>query len=116
MGWLKPKLLKIIPGGLYRDKDLTYDAVCPWRHDCPQHNRKVMLSADVYRLEPREVPLPSKLVLFEQVQPMVKLYKCLYCGMKHFIDVGGRRIPYEETAPVKNPALIGGRKGDGIWG
>jgi hypothetical protein len=114
MPWLKPAI-NILMGGLHRNKDFNTEATCPWKHDCPQHNYKVKIGVDTYRLEPREKPLPSKLVLLEQVQPMVRLYKCLYCGMRHFQDVSGRRIPVDEKAPLKNPALIGGRKGEAIW-
>jgi hypothetical protein len=117
MGWLKPALFKIGIGG--KDKLFT-EANCPWRSDCPQFVREVKIKGvgggpDFVRKEDREVPLPPKLLLVEQVQPHVRLYKCLYCGMKFFAEVDGRKIPEERGEVFRNPSLIGGRKGEAIF-
>ena len=114
MPWIKPKILNFMSGGL-RGKDLGADNECPWKADCPQHNREVRVNHDIVRKVRRDVSLPSKLVLIEQVQPHVRLYQCRYCGMKFYMDVDGRSLPEDERAPLKNPALIGGTKGVGIF-
>jgi len=111
MGWLKPRIML---GGL-RGKDLNTETMCPWKADCPSHNRDVRISPDVVRKVRREVSLPPKIVLVEQVQPHVRLYQCRYCGMKFYADVDGRGLPEEERAHHKNPALIGGKKGVSIY-
>lgn len=114
MGWLKPKILDIMTGGL-RGKDLNTEFMCPWKADCPQHNREVRISPDIVRKVKRDVMLPSKMRLVEQVQPYVRLYQCGYCGMKSYVDVDGRSLPEEERAHLKNPALLGGKRGVSIY-
>lgn len=111
MGWIKPAL-NFIMGGLH-EKDMNWSAECPWKADCPQH----VYEDKIGRKLQRERPLPPKLRLIEQVQPHIRLYQCKYCGMKHLVDISGHQALYDEkqTPQMKNPALIGGEKGDSIW-
>jgi hypothetical protein len=112
MSWLKPQLFE-------KKKNFSSDTRCPWDADCPSYWREVKCEGvgagpDFVRKVKREVPLPQKLMLIEQVQPYVRLYKCGYCGMKFFRDIDGRCIPEEQRTHLKNPALIGGARGD-VW-